>query len=162
MRLSRSGRRLALLCRDAPLQIWDLPSRTPLATHFVALPGGATLEWLPPSPPSAADLTSPPPPPPPAAGASPPSAGAAAQAAASDSASDSEELVFAVPDGSLVHVSVRGTRLLSSQVNSGSGGSLELCEGIVSRLGSHSARTLHCIRALTSLAACALCVVWCR
>ena len=43
MRVSPSGRRLVLIHRDAPLQIWDLPSKSPLATHFVALPGGAEI-----------------------------------------------------------------------------------------------------------------------
>ena len=124
MRVSPSGRRLVLIHRDAPLQIWDLPSKSPLATHFVALPGGATLEWIPTTPSDAAA----------------PSATEADAATAGGPTSPDlhcEELVFAVPDGSLFHVRVRGMRLLSSRSAAGSAGepnSFELAEGVVTAL----------------------------
>ena len=161
MRLSPSGRRLVLMHRDAPLQIWDLPTKTPLATHFVALPGGATLEWIPATmkapgatataaaeqvesvaaaardafEAAAVDAVAS------AAGDAVAAAGhearlAAAKASAAEAA-QAEELVFAVPDGSLFHVRVRGTRLLSSRSASAGVASrdeFDVAEGVLTAL----------------------------
>ena len=123
-RLSPSGRRLVLIFKDAPLQIWDLPSRTPLATHFVAFPSGAALDWRPGLPDAA----------PVSAASSLPSPKTDGPAASDPQLVDSEELLFAVPDGSLFHIQVRGLKLLSSRSGDRSTEQLELAEGVVTAL----------------------------
>jgi WD40 repeat protein len=123
-RLSPSGRRLVLIFKDAPLQIWDLPSRTPLATHFVAFPSGAALDWRPGLP-DASRLS---------AASSVPAPKTDGPAASDPQLIDSEELVFAVPDGSLFHIQVRGIKLLSSRSGDRSTEQLELADGVVTAL----------------------------